>query len=262
MLRNLALMGVLLLGGATVSAQQGTARGGAPRAEPKGTLQLLNQRVPEVRFQETPLESIMDWLADYTKLNISVRWQTMSDAGVSRDKPISIQARNLRLSQLLWMIMNEAGGADVKLAYRASGNLLILSTAEDLGRELVTKVYDVSDLLAEIPSAWRQSGFNVTQGLGQGTAGGGGGGGGMFSQGQQQQQQQQGQNQQNAQGQVDPKLQALADVIQQTVEPDSWEINGGSGTIVPFEKALIVRNTILVHQLINGYLTEDEIVSR
>ena len=37
---------------------------------------------------------------------------------------------------LLWMIMNAAGGSDVKLAYRASNNLLILSTADDLGTEI------------------------------------------------------------------------------------------------------------------------------
>ncbi|MBZ5665866.1 MAG: hypothetical protein LAO30_14785, partial [Acidobacteriia bacterium] len=58
-----------------------------------------------VAFQDLPLEQVVDWLGEFTQLNISVRWQIMQDAGVDKDKPISIQARNLRLSQVLWLMM-------------------------------------------------------------------------------------------------------------------------------------------------------------
>jgi hypothetical protein len=203
----------------------------------------------------------MEWLADFTQLNISVRWQTLEDAGVARDTPITIQARNLRLSQILWMIMNEAAGSDLKLAYRASGTLLILSTEEDLSREMVTKIYDVADLLLDVPRAPRSMSFDVTQGMGQGgqSGGGGGSGTGMFGQGtQQNQQQEQYGNEQGGQAQMDK----LIELIQQTVEPDSWHLNGGQGTIVAFQRSLVVRNTILVHQRLGGYLTEEDVVGR
>ena len=74
--------------------------------------------------------------------------------------------------------MSEAAGTEIKLAYRASGNLLILSTSDDLDKEMVTKIYDVADPLIRLPCADAQGAFNVTQGLGQNTGGEGGGGGG------------------------------------------------------------------------------------
>jgi len=254
-----------LVSAMTLAQQQGEART-APRPQPANTLGILNQRVPELTFEDLPLEQVMDWLAEFTRMNVTVRWQILADAGLDRDKPISIHARNLRLSQVLWLIMSEAAGTEIKLAYRASGNLLILSTSDDLDKEMVTKIYDVADLLIRFPRATRQGAFNVTQGLGQsggqGGGGGGGAGGGMFGQGQGQQQQQQG-----AQGGFganaggpDTQIQELVDLIRQTVEPDTWRENGGLGSIIAFQRSIVVRNTILVHQRLGGYVTESDVV--
>lgn len=197
----------------------------------------------------------MDFIAEYAQLNVVVRWQTLDDSGVSSDTPISIQARNLRLSQVLWLIMNEAGGADLKLAYRASGTLLILSTEEDLSKEMVTKVYDVADLLIRLPSSPMPD-VSQNQGLQQG--GQGGSGGGIFGQQQGQQGQQYGgMDQQNA---TEANMQILVEIIQQTVEPDSWrETGGGLGSIQAFRNLLIVHNSILVHQKLGGFVREEVI---
>jgi hypothetical protein len=246
-------------------AQQVGAASSTPRPQNFNTVSILNQRVPEITFEDLSLEQVMSWLADFTHMNVNVRWQILADAGVDRDKPISIHARNLRLSQVLWLIMSEAAGTELKLAYRASGNLLVLSTAEDLDKEMVTKIYDVADLLIKLPAATRQGAFNVTQGLGQtgqggsGGGGGGGAGGGMFGQGQGQQQQQQGMRGDTTGG-TDQQLQQLVDLIRQTIEPDTWRENGGSGSIIAFQKSIVVRNTLLVHQRLGGYVTESDVV--
>ena len=223
------------------------------------TVSILNQRVPEITFDELSLEQVMSWLADFTHMNVNVRWQTLADAGIDRDKPISIHARNLRLAQVLWLIMSEAAGSELKLAYRASGNLLVLSTADDLDQEMVTKIYDVADLLIRLPRATRQGAFNVSQGLGQNTGqggGGGGAGGGMFGQGQGQQQAQQGagrggQDQQGAQQLV----QQIQDIIRQTVEPDSWrETGGGDASIRELNGQLVIYNTSDAHRQVADLL--------
>ena len=268
MTRILALaLGISLLGGTALAQNQAPQR---PAQQPPrtDTFQILNQRIPELTFQDLPLEQVMQWLGEFTQLNISVRWQILQDAGVDKDKPISIQARNLRLSQVLWLIMNDAGGSEIKLGYRASGNLLVLSTAEDLDKEMVTKIYDVSDLLITLPTAQRQGAFNVTQGMGQlgssgaggGGGGGGGAGGGMFGQGQTGQQGGYGQGQTAQGGQQE--MQQLVDIIRQTIEPDTWRENGGQGSILPYQRSIIVRNTILVHQRLGGYVAEGETVGQ
>lgn len=231
----------------------------AVRQRVASTIKLLDSRVPEVSFEGAPFEQVMEWLGEYTGVNVVVRWQQLEDLGVERDKPISIKVRNLKLSQVLWMIMNEAGGPDVKLAYRATGNLLVLSTHEDLGKDMIVKVYDVGDLLVRIPRFTNAAQLNPGQALNQlsqgGFGGGGGGGGGSGQLFEDEDQDDQRDDENAAEG----DMQRLIQVIMDTIEPDSWNLNGGPGSITPLRNQIIVRNSILVHQLLGGYLDEDEI---
>lgn len=258
---------VLLIGASSVAALAQSAGGRTirpPAPRVSQTLRMLNQQIPEVSFEEIPLESVIEWIANQTQANVKVRWQNIVDAGVERDKPISLKLKNLRLSAILWLILNEAGGGSVKLAYRAAGDLLVISTEEDLNKEMVTKVYDIADLLARPPRFQNAAQLDPAQALqsvqqatqggqgGFGGAGGGGGGGGgaggqLFQTG--------GQNQQEDNGGGD-ELQRLIDLITQTIEPDSWTQGGGQGTIHAFRNTIVVRNTLIVHQQINGYIED------
>lgn len=251
MTRRLIVLAAVVVLSAPAWAQTSSGQTRSAGKRPVSTAALLNQRLPEVRFVETPLDQVIEWLAEFTQMNVVVRWETIVDAGVERDAPVSLQVRNLRLSQVLWLIMNEAAGSDLVLAYRASGNLLILSTEEDLGREMITKVYDVSDLLVRPPQTGRPDYQQSNQGLGQQS--GGGGGQSIFGQGQQQNTQQQEPGQ-------DVQIEELVTLIKNTVEPDSWDTGAGKGSISVFGSLLIVRNTILVHQQLGGYLTDKEVV--
>ncbi len=256
----------LFLSCSALAQQHATTPGtSGGHARPQNTFDVLNQMIPDVSFQDTPFDQVISWLQDLTKLNITTRWQILKDAGVAEDKPITLSAHNLPLTQVLWLIMNEAGGTDLKLAYRAAGRLLILSTADDLNKEMITKVYDVADLLINVPQAVNTPMFDVTQGMGQngGGVGGAGGGmaGGMFQQGSQMQGQQGGYGSTNGttDQEANPKLDKLVNLIRDTIEPDSWRENGGSGTISPYQKLIVVRNTLLVHQRLGGYITEEDV---
>jgi hypothetical protein len=229
--------------------------GAAARARTPSTLKFLNERIEQVSFEDAPLDQVMDWIAGLTPMNVVVRWQILEDAGIERDKPITMDVRNLRLSQVLWMIMDEAGGSDLKLAYRASGELLIISTEEDLGKEMIVRVYDVSDLLVRAPRFRSAPQLDLTQqNANQGSGGGGGQNifGGQGSGGMQDDDDQRG----GRSGEDDADIQELINLIIQTVEPDSWVDNGGVGTISAFRNLLVVRNNILVHQALGGYVEE------
>ena len=135
---------VCLVVASAAMAQVGTQSETPPPGRTASTLDLLNQRLPEVMFEELPLEQVMEFIADFTQMNVVVRWEILEDAGIERDKAITIKVRNVHLRQVLWLIMNEAGGTDLKLAYRASGNMLVLSTEEDLG-PLLNQPSDVTE---------------------------------------------------------------------------------------------------------------------
>lgn len=261
----LSLTSLFLFGAAFATAQQPQQ---SPRANDAKlpaasknpfTLPQLESRIGEISLSEVPFEQVMEYIADTAKMNVVVRWEAVTAAGVSRDKPITLKVKNIKLSQVLWMVMNEAGGNDVKLAYRASGNLLILSTADDLGKEMIVKVYDVADIIQRVQNF---SGPNVdlSQASQQSGTGGGGGGQSIFQGGQSGGNNNDNGNNQNQQGgTVAPELQQLISLITSTVEPDSWEVNGGGhGTVTGFKNSLVVRNTILVHQKLGGPIREED----
>lgn len=256
-MRNVLISGwVVALASSAACAQMGgdVARGPVARAQQPATLALLGQRLPEVAFTEAPFEQVVEWLGDVMQVNIVVHWQALEDLGISRDKPISLRARNLRLSQVLWLILNEAGGSDVRLAYQASDNLILISSHDDLGREMIVRVYDINDLLFEAPrfaNAPQIDLQQVAQVASQAipTLGGPGGNtGGNTSILQP--------GQEGPENRIDPRTRAgeLVELIKGAIEPDSWDAGGGHGTISVFNGHLVVRNTILVHQRLGGYV--------
>lgn len=245
----------LLIVGLLVSSLSVPSLAQSARAEQPLTLKLLNQRLPEVEFIDQPLDQVIEYLGELMQINMVVRWQMLEDIGVERDKLVSLKAKDLRFSQVMWLLLNEAG-SEVKLAYRASGRLLVLSTEEDLSKEMIIKVYDVADLLIRIPNASRNAAFDVTQGMGE-SGSGGGGSSGMFGEGNQNDTN--NGNDQNQNQDQQAQIDELVLLITSTVEPDSWVQNGGIGTIQPFQRLLVVRNSLLVHQRLGGYLTEDEV---
>jgi len=228
----------------------------ATRARMPSTLRYLNERIDEVDFEEASLDQVIEFLDGLTEMQIVVRWQRLEDYGIERDKQITLNVRNLRLSQVLYMIMSEAGGPDLRLAYRASGNLLIISTEEDLGKEMVVRVYDVSDLLVRAPRFTNAPQLDLAGAGGQGMGGTGGMGGGQNIFGGQGQSSQQEDEERDRDENAD--IDELIQLIVQTVEPDSWVDNGGLGTIQAFRNLLVVRNNFLVHQALGGYVEETD----
>lgn len=219
------------------------------------TVELLGSNITDVTFENQPLDQIIDWLkGEFPGLNIQVRWTILEAVPIQRNKEISVNLKNVRLDQVLWMIMNEASGGETQLAYRASGNLIILSTAEDLGKEQIVRVYDVTDLILRVPNFRDAPRIDIQQ-AGQG-GGGQGGTTNIFGGGQGQGQDDENDRQQDQPGQVDPEMQRLIDLITNTIDPESWQVNNGRGSIAAFRRQLVVRNNIGVHQKLGGAIEE------
>ncbi len=249
----------MCLAGSASAQQPGVVNRPVPRQNLPTTLKMLEQRVPEVSFADVPFEQVVEWISDFTGANVNVRWAALENSGIERDKRVSMKMRNIKLSQVLWLLMSEVGGSDVKLAYRASGNLILISTHEDLGKDMVVRAYDVSDLLVRIPRFTNAANLNPSQALnqaGQSGQGSGGGGSQIFDEQEDEQNSRDEDNQQGGARSAD--MQQLIQLVTDVVEPDSWVTAGGLGTITSIRNTLVVRNTILVHQQLGGYLEDVE----
>ena len=224
---------------------------------PMSALELLDKRVPEVSFEETPFEQVVEWLREHTGVNVTVHWQVMQDAGLERDTPISLKARNIRLSQVLWMIVNQAAGSELDLAYRVSDDLITLSLREDFEQEMIAKVYDVSDLLLRIPRFRNAARLNAAEALNNTGSGDGQSRAAALFRADEAEPSENGEGRTS----LDRDIRELIRVIQRAIEPTSWQGQGGVGTVTGLRRQLIVRNTPHVHQLLGGYLREDRIIA-
>jgi len=73
-----------------------------PEARPRRNVrEILNSCVPKLNFEEAPLEQVMEWVRDYTDAIVYVRWAALEEFGITRQTPITVKARNKKLSQIL-----------------------------------------------------------------------------------------------------------------------------------------------------------------
>jgi hypothetical protein len=254
-------------GGAEAQAERREAAGSGPTrpaARAQTAVELLRGRVPEILFEEAPLEEVLAAVGDLAGVPVVVMWDQLDLMGIERQQPISLRARNLRLGTLLSLILREAGGADVSLAYRATGEMIEVSTTAHFEDHLELRIYDVRDLVAGrirrmemgimttrqyVESLEPVVGNTaalprpVTRWFNSGTFMGG------DEWWWRQDRLRDDDFSDEARRQ---RMRELIDVITTVIEPESWEVNGGRGTIVPWREKLVVVNSPLVHQMIGG----------
>jgi hypothetical protein len=241
-MKRLPILATLLFLPIALGQTPEARRPGKPTAgqQPGSILIVLDKTVPEVSFKQAPLEQVFDWLGDTMKVNVWVRWQALENYGIERDKPITIHARDVRLSNVLWMILTEAGGPDTQLAYGAVDNILVISTRDDLNDDMIVMVYDVRDLFERVP--------DFTGGPRMRFDSGGQIGAPAIEEG--------GPSDEGRRDRLEQEQEAFVEVITATVEPDSWVENGGRGTVRLWRGQLIVRNGLYVHQVLGGALRD------
>lgn len=225
------------------------ADGPAPAAKKPGkpprhpAVAALKQQVPKAQFDKMPLEDFAEWLERTSKVNVIVRWGYLEKAGVTPDTPVTLKLDGARLSDVLTAVLKAVEKPEQPLGYQATENVITISTRRDFTTKLLTVTYEVQDLLIIVPKFEGDQLSNENLG---GTRRAGGTGGGQLLK-------------TPKKGDLDPtlqsadqKIQELVRAITKTIEPDSWKVNGGPGTITYFKGKLIIRNSAEVHRLLRG----------
>lgn len=213
----------------------------APRNLAAKALRLV---IDDAEFDDMTFEDFVDWLGRQTKANVVVHWKIIEKAGVERDAPIFLEQKKITVRKLLPLVFRQVTeGMDVELAARADGNILLISTRKHLNSKMIVRTYSVQDLLLHVPN-FEAARVDIDGTGRRGIVGGRGpvrGG-------------QAGRRDPHAG--LDARIRRLIAVITQSVEPDSWRINGGKGTLSYFRGQLVIRNGLEVHQKIAGALSD------
>ena len=235
----------------TQKAEEKTEKQGKPapqegKREARPTnlaVKAMNMVIEDAVFEDLTFEEFVEWLGRTTKANVVVRWKVLEKEGIERDQPINLKEKNIPIRKLLPMVFEQltADLRSVELAAKADGNTLMISTKQELTMQLITRMYDVQDLLISLPK------FPATPV-----------GGGLTRYSDRVKMGGSGWKESDANSE-DPAEQ-LINVITRNIQPLSWKVNGGKGTIKILKGQLVIRNNIEVHQELGGYLAATKAV--
>lgn len=194
----------------------------------------LERKLPEINLNNVAFSDVVDFLRDVGQTNIFVNWRALEGAGIAKDTQVTARLRDVKFNKVLTTILNEVGGGTVRLGYTIDEGVITISTEEDLSANVVTRVYDIRDLIINIPDFTEAPDFNLQQSA---QVGGGGGGSSLFGGG-------------GGGGGEDEAVtrtelvDQIIQLIQDTIASDSWKDNGGSvGSLRELQGQLIVTQT-------------------
>jgi len=233
-----------------------------------------------VNFNETPLADIVTFIENATNINVMLDHASLAADGIRSDKPLSINLTGVRLSSALKLILSQ-----YDLEYVIAHDVLLITTPLKSQGKLYTKTYSVTDLVIPIRASTGNSygaGMNGIQpgqiGIGSNMGPGGvtmpsvglmqvgsglggsqplsSGGTPFGGMGGQPTSTSLGRNSNGFGQAID--FDSLIQLMQQTIEPNSWSTVGGPGTVEPFapNRSLVINQTQAVHDQISDLLAQ------
>ena len=225
-------------------------------AAPPSATRALSRELDQVKLDAIPLAEVVTLLADATGANFHINWRALQGAGVDRTTAVTLHLRHVTVRKTL-SLMIEQLPATVPLSFFNDQGVIEVTTLELADLAVITKVYNVEDLLMVAPtidpaagaagSTGTSFGGSNAQNTQQGSSTSGSGSGGTASSGA-------GTNSGANTATVtrEQRLLDLVQLIRQTVEPAIWKVNGGTASISSFNGNLVITAPRRIHERIGG----------
>lgn len=224
--------------GNTAVADDGKTQAAAPPAKPdpnEKTRQALTKRI-EVDFQANQLDNVFTYLRDVAGVSVLVQWPFLVEAGIPHETPITMRLQNVSAGQVLDFVLEQAGGTGVELGYAIVDGVVVINLTSQLAFNREIRIYNCRDLVgyASGDAALGNTGF------GDDAFDEGGFGGTDVG---------------RSRRPLSEREVRLADLVRNSIEPNSWRALGGAtGSIDNYEGLLVINQTPQTHEQIAGFL--------
>lgn len=239
-----------LAAAAPAIAQAGTHNGStvATTGDPRRDTLLKLTRPITLDVTDNRLEDVITFIKDFSGAPLEPMWADDVHAdGLAKDKPITLKVSNASVLNVLERVMALASDGDINANswQLAPTGECQLGPKERLNKFRRVEIYDINDLLMELPEYADVPTIDLQSVLQSGR--GGGGGRSPFRNDQDDRRDMQRRERQE-------KIDEIIDIIQQIVEPEQWFGTGGTGaSIRAWQGTLIVNAPDYVHRQLNGY---------
>ena len=214
----------------------------------------LGEKV-SLHFHDVPLTEVIRHIATVHGINIAMKTRSIETEGLTATQPVSIDVDGITLKSALSLLLDQAGG----LVYSIENETLMISNRLEQETTYELATYPVADLV--VPLSMSVS--NTSSGLPQLGSDRSLPGTGLYqvddqlavglsgSQGRQS-------NDPRSSSGNGVDFSGLIDLITTSVEPGTWDMDGGNGTIATEENtlSLVIRQTGAVHEQIGELLSQ------
>ncbi len=251
------------------------AQGYRESSENRAAMSALQGAV-SVNFNNNQLEQVFTYLNQVSGAEFYPDWKALESIGVRPEDTVTLTLDNIPAEVALKRVVEQLGDDGDRPDFSVEDGVIVVSSAQQLRKKTITIVYDIHDLLFEVPYFDNAPDFNLSAALTQGGNGGGGGGGdsggnggrfgtsgsggGGFGNG--------GGGGGGGNGIIgdngnDPErktrdelIDQIEQIIQDQVDPENWAPVGETGKIQELNGNLIITNTARNHRDIEGLLTQ------
>ena len=220
-----------------------------PAEDTRPVAQRLNDVLTTVDLRDVTVREALAWFSDHTGIPIVVNWDQLMMEGVDPDGLVDLRLRHVPAGRLLSLLMEQmAPDPRTEMLYEATQWYVRIMTREQANQRRVLRIYDVRELLHEVPDF-----------VGVDRAGGNGFGGGLFDDTPDRQRRNGFMGGRDAFGDRAPtgtgvtdqeRGESLVELIQAVIEPDVWDRMGGESTIRYYRGHLIINAPLYVHRQI------------
>jgi general secretion pathway protein D len=213
---------------------------------------LSSKRIPSVAFNDNSLADVIQFVQSVSNQNLDVDWASLEQANIQKETTVSLNLTNVSIKTLLDRIVEKVSGSDrsSRADWTIMDGVVTVASDEKIRKHTALLIYDVRDLLIEVPDYTDVPRIDLQQAL-QSNQGGGGGQSPFRDTGQNDQRQLLRDREQ--------RMDDLISIITGNIDFEGWQDNGGdTGKIQKLTNAgnLIITNTPKNHRAISGLLSK------
>jgi len=111
-----------------------------------------NTLLHQVQIQDNTFEQVLAYLHANTQVNVNADWKSLELIDIYPDTRVAnIQLRDVPARVLLERVLDQVSGEVDRAAYAVQDGMVIVSSEDAIREHVMTLVYDIRDLLFEVP---------------------------------------------------------------------------------------------------------------
>jgi len=225
---------------APIASAQAGQTDPAPAPPPQILAQKLGNIIRTVDIRQATARDAFAWWSESSGIPLVINWDALELEGLDPETPIDMQLQFVPVGQLLSILMR-AASPEVELVSDTTPYYVQVMTKRQARTMLVTRVYDIADLLHEAPNFTDAPTMDLAETLSELA---GEGGSQLFDDAEQEDDDDRPTRAQRGD--------TIADLIRTTLEPEIWAANGlgGASSVRHLRGRLIVRAPNYIHRQI------------